>query len=116
MSFLGRLAAWPVRGYRRFLSPLKPATCRFAPTCSQYAIEALSRHGAWHGSWLALWRILRCQPFAREGFDPVPNELPRRFWHAGPLKPPAREGGMSGPEPAAPSAAKPALEPPKSTR
>jgi putative membrane protein insertion efficiency factor len=95
VSVLGAALAWPVRLYRRFLSPLKPATCRFAPTCSQNAIEALHRHGAFRGSLLAAWRLSRCQPFAREGFDPVPERMPRRFWHAGPLKPDRPERGMA---------------------
>ena len=94
-AWLGRVLAWPVRVYRRVLSPLKPATCRFAPTCSQYAIDALHRHGAFHGVLLAAWRLARCQPFAREGFDPVPERLPRHFWHAGPLKPGAGDRGMA---------------------
>lgn len=75
MSGLGRVLALPVRFYRRYLSPLKPPMCRFAPTCSQYAIEALETHGVFKGAWLALWRIARCHPFARGGHDPVP---PRR--------------------------------------
>lgn len=69
---LGRLLALPIRLYRRFLSPLKPPMCRFAPTCSQYAIEALELHGPLRGSWLALKRIARCHPFCRGGHDPVP--------------------------------------------
>ena len=69
---LARIAALPLRFYRRFLSPLKPPTCRFQPTCSQYAIEALERHGPLRGSALAVWRLLRCQPFCRGGHDPVP--------------------------------------------
>lgn len=72
MSVLGRLVAGPVRLYRRFLSPLKPPMCQFAPTCSQYAIEALERHGLFKGGALALWRIARCHPFAKGGHDPVP--------------------------------------------
>jgi len=73
MSFLARLAAQPIRWYRRFLSPLKPATCRFHPTCSAYAIEALELHGLLRGSMYACWRLLRCQPFCRGGYDPVPS-------------------------------------------
>ena len=69
---LAALLTAPLRFYRRFLSPLKPATCRFSPTCSQYAIEALERHGPLRGSALAVWRLLRCQPFCRGGHDPVP--------------------------------------------
>ncbi|HLR47434.1 MAG TPA: membrane protein insertion efficiency factor YidD [Deinococcales bacterium] len=62
-----------VGAYRRFISPLKPRpTCRFHPTCSAYAAEALEEHGALRGSWLALRRILRCHPFHPGGFDPVP--------------------------------------------
>ena len=72
MSFLARLAAAPVRFYRRVISPLKPPTCRFQPTCSAYTIEALETHGLLRGIGLACWRILRCQPFARSGYDPVP--------------------------------------------
>lgn len=61
-----------IRGYQLFLSPLLPASCRYYPTCSQYAIEALDKHGAWRGSILAAKRILRCHPFRPGGFDPVP--------------------------------------------
>lgn len=61
-----------VRSYRRFLSPLLPIACRFEPTCSQYALDAIEMHGAWRGGWLTLRRLLRCQPFSRGGFDPVP--------------------------------------------
>lgn len=61
-----------VRFYRKFLSPLKPACCRFEPTCSQYSLTALKRHGFFKGIFLTTWRILRCQPFSRGGFDPVP--------------------------------------------
>ncbi len=63
----------PIRFYRRFLSPLKPVPCcRFTPTCSQYALEALEEWGVVCGTALALWRILRCNPFCRGGYDPVP--------------------------------------------
>ncbi len=61
-----------IRGYRKFISPLFPPSCRFTPTCSAYAAEAISKHGAWKGGWLALWRILRCNPFCKGGYDPVP--------------------------------------------
>lgn len=72
MSLVRRIATAPLRFYRRFLSPFKPPMCRFSPTCSQYAIEALEAHGLVRGSVLAMWRLLRCQPFARGGYDPVP--------------------------------------------
>ena len=61
-----------VRGYQIAISPLLPPACRYTPTCSQYAIDALRRHGALKGSWLALRRIGRCHPFRRGGYDPVP--------------------------------------------
>jgi putative membrane protein insertion efficiency factor len=61
-----------VRGYQVVLSPLLPAACRYYPSCSAYAIEALERHGAWHGGWLSLRRIARCHPFRAGGYDPVP--------------------------------------------
>lgn len=72
MRLLARLAALPIRAYRRWISPWKPPTCRFSPTCSAYALEALERHGLLRGSWLSVWRILRCQPFCEGGHDPVP--------------------------------------------
>ncbi|WEK56308.1 MAG: membrane protein insertion efficiency factor YidD [Candidatus Cohnella colombiensis] len=62
----------PIRFYRTFISPLKPPTCRFAPTCSAYALEAIEVHGAMKGSYLAVRRICKCHPFHRGGFDPVP--------------------------------------------
>nr|WP_330366901.1 membrane protein insertion efficiency factor YidD [Enterocloster clostridioformis] len=62
-----------VRGYQKFLSPLKVRThCIYTPTCSQYAIEAIKKYGALKGAWLACKRILRCHPFAEGGYDPVP--------------------------------------------
>ncbi|HAX39332.1 MAG TPA: membrane protein insertion efficiency factor YidD [Clostridiales bacterium] len=61
-----------VRGYRKYISPLLPPSCRFTPTCSEYAMEAISKHGAFKGSLLALWRILRCNPLCKGGYDPVP--------------------------------------------
>lgn len=59
--------------YRKYVSPLKPPCCRFTPTCSAYAIEALQKRGVIVGSLLAVWRILRCNPFSRGGYDPVPE-------------------------------------------
>lgn len=61
--------------YKKYLSPLKGhATCKYYPTCSSYAIEALEIHGVVKGSLLAVWRILRCNPFSRGGYDPVPRK------------------------------------------
>ncbi|HEY7637952.1 MAG TPA: membrane protein insertion efficiency factor YidD [Gemmatimonadales bacterium] len=67
-----RLLGLLIRGYQRLLSPLLPPSCRFYPSCSQYALEAINRHGALKGSWLAACRLARCHPFNAGGFDPVP--------------------------------------------
>ena len=67
-----RLLILPILFYRRFISPLFPPCCRFTPTCSAYAIEALQKHGALKGTWLALRCILRCHPWGGSGYDPVP--------------------------------------------
>jgi hypothetical protein len=67
-----RFMAALVRAYQYLLSPWWGRQCRFTPTCSQYAIEALERHGAARGGWLALRRVLRCHPWGGGGFDPVP--------------------------------------------
>lgn len=60
-----------IRFYRRYLSPLKPPTCRFVPTCSEYALEAIEKHGPWIGLMMAVRRVLRCHPFGASGYDPV---------------------------------------------
>ncbi|MBA4494113.1 membrane protein insertion efficiency factor YidD [Paenactinomyces guangxiensis] len=60
--------------YRRFLSPLKPPTCRFVPTCSEYGLIAIQRHGVWLGGWYTLKRICKCHPFHPGGFDYVPEK------------------------------------------
>ena len=67
-----------IRLYRRYISPLTPPSCRFTPTCSAYAEEAVRRHGARRGGWLALRRLFRCHPFGGSGFDPVPGTRPHR--------------------------------------
>ena len=62
-----------IRFYQRYISPGRPRCCRFIPTCSQYAVEAIEKYGAWKGGWLALRRLLRCNPFYKGDFyDPVP--------------------------------------------
>jgi putative membrane protein insertion efficiency factor len=73
-AVLVSLVLLPVTFYRRVLSPMKRApTCRFAPTCSEYAVEAVQRRGIVVGGALSLWRILRCNPLFRGGYDPVPG-------------------------------------------
>ena len=67
-----RALAALIRAYQRFLSPALPPSCRFHPSCSQYALEAVTRYGALRGSWLAARRLARCHPFHPGGFDPVP--------------------------------------------
>jgi putative membrane protein insertion efficiency factor len=67
-----RLLAGLIRGYQIVHSPLLPASCRFHPSCSQYALEAVTRHGALKGGWLAARRLARCHPFHPGGYDPVP--------------------------------------------
>jgi len=63
-----------VRFYQLFISPVLPNSCRFLPSCSEYAMEAVAHHGALRGSWLALRRIGRCHPFHPGGFDPIPRK------------------------------------------
>ena len=67
-----RLLLLLIRFYRTWLSPLKPPSCRYIPTCSEYALIAITRYGARRGGWLALKRILRCHTFHKGGYDPVP--------------------------------------------
>ena len=73
---ISHLCAWPlillVRGYRLFLSPVVGHYCRFSPTCSVYALEALQYYGVWRGSWLTVRRLLRCHPWGGSGYDPIP--------------------------------------------
>ncbi|MUL38172.1 membrane protein insertion efficiency factor YidD [Gloeocapsopsis dulcis] len=68
-----RLILFLIRGYRILISPLFPPTCRFHPTCSQYAMEAVERFGVWRGGILAVRRVLRCHPWHPGGYDPVPK-------------------------------------------
>jgi putative membrane protein insertion efficiency factor len=76
MRWLTKALSWlmlaVIRFYQCCISPLTPAMCRFTPTCSQYAKEAILKHGPFKGGWLALRRILRCHPFGGSGYDPVP--------------------------------------------
>jgi putative membrane protein insertion efficiency factor len=62
----------PIRFYQLFISPIFPSSCRYTPTCSHYAMEALDKHGPFKGGWLAIKRIASCNPWGGEGYDPVP--------------------------------------------
>lgn len=61
-----------VRLYKTYVSPFLPSACRFQPTCSEYAVQALEKHGSIRGTGMAIYRVLRCQPFSKGGYDPVP--------------------------------------------
>ena len=61
-----------IRFYRKFISPMKGTKCPYFPSCSEYGLEAVSKYGAFKGGILALWRIIRCNPFSKGGYDPVP--------------------------------------------
>lgn len=69
---LARALISAIRFYQKGISPLTPASCRFHPSCSQYGLEAVQRHGALRGSWLTVRRLARCHPFCKGGYDPVP--------------------------------------------
>ena len=71
---LGKVLLGLIRIYQRGISPLSPPSCRFTPTCSAYAAEAVEQHGALRGSWLATKRVFRCHPFGKWGYDPVPSD------------------------------------------
>jgi len=68
------LAAAGLKFYKSLISPVLPASCRYVPTCSEYAAEAVARHGFFRGMAMATWRLLRCNPFVRGGYDPVPRD------------------------------------------
>lgn len=88
MTPLARIAALPVHAYRLLVSPWLGPNCRYQPTCSSYALEALEKHGAIRGGWLSLRRIVRCHPGGGSGFDPVPDP--------GPASNPDRRDGDAG--------------------
>jgi len=90
MKFVRKLAIGLIRGYQYLVSPFFPACCRFAPTCSHYAVDAFATHGVLAGSALTLRRLLRCHPWGGEGYDPVPPRtlsLARVLTHHGGKKP-----------------------------
>jgi putative membrane protein insertion efficiency factor len=76
MMVLGWFVKGIILAYRYLISPLFPATCRFQPTCSAYALEAVRRHGVWRGGVLMVRRLLKCHPWGRWGYDPVPHSPP----------------------------------------
>ena len=76
-SGLGLAIRVMIRAYQLLVRPILPPSCRFYPSCSHYAAEAVTRHGPWHGSGLALRRLLRCHPWGDSGYDPVPLEPSR---------------------------------------
>ena len=71
-KIIRKIVILPIKLYQIFISPIFPSSCRFYPTCSQYAIEAIEKRGIFIGFFLAIWRILRCNPFSKGGFDYVP--------------------------------------------
>lgn len=75
MTILGQILSAPVRVYQYLISPMLPPTCRYSPTCSEYALEAMREHGGLAGGLLALRRIGRCHPWGEAGYDPVPSNL-----------------------------------------
>ena len=79
-----RVVLLPIRFYMRFVSPALPRRCKYEPTCSLYAVQAIGRYGILRGLVLAAWRLLRCNPFSHGGFDPVPRRFTLR---TGPVHP-----------------------------
>ncbi len=71
---MSKLFIWFIKLYQKLVSPAKAPCCRFEPTCSVYAIQAIEIHGAFKGFFMALWRVIRCNPFCKGGYDPVPNK------------------------------------------
>ena len=77
-AYARRVAIAPVRAYQRFISPALPRRCKYHPTCSAYAVQAIQSYGILRGAVLAAWRLLRCNPFSHGGFDPVPERFTLR--------------------------------------
>jgi hypothetical protein len=71
LAFLRRVYLWPVRFYQLAISPWLPASCRFTPSCSRYFVEAVTKKGIVRGTLMGVWRLLRCNPFCKGGYDPV---------------------------------------------
>lgn len=94
MVAMKRLLIAIIRFYQRHISAHTPPACRFTPTCSAYAVEAIERFGVIKGAGLAVWRILRCNPWGGHGYDPVPEKKPRK--HAGKSGKPASPESAPG--------------------
>ena len=77
MRFIREIFIFPIKLYQRFISPYTAAHCKYYPTCSAYAVTAIRKHGVLYGGALAVWRILRCNPWSKGGIDPVPEQ---KFW------------------------------------
>ncbi|MEE1154255.1 MAG: membrane protein insertion efficiency factor YidD [Acutalibacteraceae bacterium] len=75
---LKRPLIWLIKFYRKRISPNTPPSCKFTPTCSQYGLEAIEKFGAFKGGFMTLWRILRCNPFSKGGYDPVPEKKSKK--------------------------------------
>jgi len=75
---MSKLLLGLIHFYRKYISPHKLPCCRFTPTCSEYALEAIKIHGSFKGTLLAIYRVLRCNPLCRGGYDPVPEKRPRK--------------------------------------
>jgi len=86
-----------IRGYQKYLSPLKPPMCRYLPTCSSYAREAITRYGTVRGGWLATKRICRCHPWGGHGYDPVPESDTRSSHAPGNIAPGSHAPGNIAP-------------------
>jgi putative membrane protein insertion efficiency factor len=71
MEIIKKALIQSIRAYKRIISPMLPPSCRFTPSCSQYMVEAIEKYGVIKGALMGIWRLLRCQPFSKGGFDPV---------------------------------------------
>jgi hypothetical protein len=69
---VSRAALWVIRGYQRWVSPMLPPSCRYVPSCSEYGYQAVEKYGIIRGGAMTAWRIVRCNPFSKGGYDPVP--------------------------------------------
>ena len=78
---LSTVSKWIIKLYQAYISPFLPKSCRYYPTCSEYALIALEQHGFVKGAWLSIKRILKCNPFSHGGFDPVPDSPHRHSLH-----------------------------------